>query len=533
MAQKDDKEGVASHVRMDVDDAHPGSDSASSFHVRMDGGGAAAADFVGHEGATAFSGTRVTTEADFLAEVDQALVAEGKIVIAEDRDKTTSGEMGNAEPQKGFNFQCSECQIWLRASECLILQKRPGQDTWGTRYQKCFNCCQARGPWAEEARAQGRSVPNPMFTWDGVKDKAATPNTVEPLVGVPGDPIDVKNKKHFKTRCAAAMCKLRREKGEDLRSLDTKQGKRTKAFQDLMMECVNDPKRRHMAYEDGRSYALSEIKSMVIRMAVDLQSMAPKKLAEAATIFDHYVGEKEKEHENLGYICQPQGKHLTAETVSYLHAITEKVSRFYVCRWKTCRFVGYNTSWISTDRSGGYQFRCPLCGEQFRANATGDHLVPAAFAFTAEMDGRVMYIFAEWPNSAEDDFFTKLTELTAGVDASTAAMSDEELHLEITRNVAAYQKSFMKECFTLSPQVVSRVEEINRNNHKKTWHMEHLQGGFQGTRYDFHERLTGVMSFDDAKRVVAMLNMAFARAKKKLADGTLDDQTKRLMEARL
>ena len=79
-----------------------------------------------------------------------------------------------------------------------------------------------------------------------------------------------------------------------------------------------------------------------------------------------------------GHLAAPTGVVVSDWQASYLDYVTKNVARLFISRWLTCRGLFRNRDWIATVENGGCQFRCPLCGEQFKANAIGDHFAPAA-----------------------------------------------------------------------------------------------------------------------------------------------------------
>jgi uncharacterized C2H2 Zn-finger protein len=104
-----------------------------------------------------------------------------------------------------------------------------------------------------------------------------------------------------------------------------------------------------------------------------------------------------------------------------------------------------NRCWISTDVYGGYQFRCPLCGEQFKAGAAGRHLVPAAHCFVFDFGGtqKEQYVLAEWPSSAEEDFSCKISEYVT--EEEDRQLTEEQLSMKLGELLVLPSRPWMRE----------------------------------------------------------------------------------------
>jgi hypothetical protein len=52
-----------------------------------------------------------------------------------------------------------------------------------------------------------------------------------------------------------------------------------------------------------------------------------------------------------------------AEKLQFLHEVSTNVSRFFICRHRTCGYYSYNTNWVQTKDLGHYM--CPMCGNRY------------------------------------------------------------------------------------------------------------------------------------------------------------------------
>ncbi len=57
----------------------------------------------------------------------------------------------------------------------------------------------------------------------------------------------------------------------------------------------------------------------------------------------------------------------------------------------------------------------------------------------------------------------------------------------------------------LSEAVKAHIKWVNANNTKKQWSYAHLEKGFMGGRYEWVDNHTPVLSYNDTKRVLALL----------------------------
>ena len=117
-----------------------------------------------------------------------------------------------------------------------------------------------------------------------------------------------------------------------------------------------------------------------------------------------------------------------AHALDYADKILPNMARYYICRRRDCAGIFKNIDWITTDaaivtalhtdedikESGGYQFRCPLCGEQHRQNyPASDTLIGANQVFTfTSASGTQRCILAEIPSAMEAGLLAAFTEAT-------------------------------------------------------------------------------------------------------------------------
>ena len=127
--------------------------------------------------------------------------------------------------------------------------------------------------------------------------------------------------------------------------------------------------------------------------------------------------------------------------------------------------------------------------------------------------GGVSYVLSEWPNSAEEEFVTKMLETGSGITEEWRSKSVEECVTCIFEMTWKKRHAFNWEPMAVSGYVSGHIDEINRqlkaaHSRKSPWDYTHLLGGFTGSRVAYTDGETVVLKSPEVRAMVSCVYVA-------------------------
>jgi len=195
----------------------------------------------------------------------------------------------------------------------------------------------------------------------------------------------------------------------------------------------------------------------------------------------------------------------------FLHSIGQNTMRFFCCRYIGCGYFGLNTSWASTVPSGGWQFACPMCGQQYRVGQTSTAVMPGHHVWYMKQEN--LLLISEWPASAEEDTLASLMAALAEDEiAEFIEMPEEEIEACVATLLKAKGAPHFMKPMKMPASTEAWFEGENQKRSKqKPWSWERLKSGFGGSFVKYVEGVTPVMKVDDTKRTLAAVKVLMTR----------------------
>ena len=393
--------------------------------------------------------------------------------------------------KKGQKYPCSECKTLKYQSGVLILQVDASVDWQGEIFMKCFECTSGEGPWG------GKSM------WEGMDKEAAARKFKKESDKQWRKRRNCKAQESEDLATMVIDCGGEQSETQVKRMDGTKSQKRAAYFAVSLAKVQEDPKNAQKSREVCKKWARSFVVTLVVQIGADVDPQVGLDLINELQL------NLSKEAE--GHMpTVPSGKVVDHWQLSYLDKLTKNTDRIFICRKIECRMMCSNSKWISTDSSGGYQFRCPACATQYSAGASGWDLIGANYAITWLHAGQVKYVLTEWPSSAEENFFVQLTEYTAGFTTEDLQLTPQEISAKLDSQLTPAGRPWMREKFDLKPETMKWIDEINRASTKKKWDYSKLRDGWFGARYAAD---APIMSYVATKHFIEMLALAWVKRK--------------------
>ena len=252
---------------------------------------------------------------------------------------------------------------------------------------------------------------------------------------------------------------------------------------------------------------------IVTALVVGLLKLTEEQNRKCREALDEWEQDWEKKAKDPEYIpdLDPQFKIQDSEA-QFLSEIVPGLDDFFLCRHRTCMFVGRNTDWVPNMMDS--QYACPMCGEQFRPwkeqpgyvksnkvlvmqQTTTDSkmmvLGPDAAATLQATEGAPNYIPGignyyifpiVWADTATQVLQNKFKSITANLDETLAQMTDNKARMEYVLD--SLQDKRPHALFT--PMQMSEVAKMNlddknqkASNPDRRWNYQRiLESGFLG-----------------------------------------------------
>ena len=399
---------------------------------------------------------------------------------------------------------CRECNEKLCRSEILLEartvdgQEDPFADKNGYLRGRCFTCVTGRGPRQDK---------------ETHKDLALADEDLE--LALERFHKQVKRKHDARTKAAANQLK-------NLRSA---------TFNDIM-----DFLKADLSTQAARGGAKSaKSKKQLVNLAYgwmrdaadairdQIKDMTQEQREHILKGQQRYEESVRKMAEGKDHVAVTDGLVLDQHALDYADHILPNYVRYYLCRRRNCLGVFRNIDWITTDvaivtalqagetvlpESGGYQFRCPLCGEQYRQDApAANAVIGANQLFMIQVRNQWRAILAQIPSAAEAGLLAAMTEAThdmmdpALASLNRAAQLKELLKVIQTKTVPVHMRA-MEVTF----EAKRKINTINESSTKKQWYYSHLKDGINGftLRDDGVKKLFGITSEGDVQSSLVM-----------------------------
>ena len=387
-------------------------------------------------------------------------------------------------------YSCCECKEMCHRVEFLITsvtadgKLAPGHDWQGALYGTCYICFRGRGPWQGEDGFRGRI---------GSED--------------------------FLQKPVRKMSKERHAMRKDVKDKDV-QRLRTARYDALLEEEMQKTDNQGVQKKQIRKTVVAFIKAMLEDAEATYVSLDPHLRARWNKVLVMY--EKVKVAESTADAIVTPGGEIIKENYQYLHRILKDTARFFLCRNIYCKdtngglgnFYGLNTDWIHTEDSGGGQYACPACGQQYRPGSTSCAVIKAHFAMVMMNTNSVM--LSAWPAGAEENAIANFMEIMAEHEMQVGfekyrGLPDDELKSVIVQFVknAAVPANFEKH--SLTTRVQKHIDwENSKRTSKKHWSYQHLKDGYVGTFVRVDET-TPIQTEEETKQMLAAIKVQSMR----------------------
>jgi hypothetical protein len=162
-----------------------------------------------------------------------------------------------------------------------------------------------------------------------------------------------------------------------------------------------------------RELAVKRHRIMCISFAAGIRDEpAPKNAARNLGTDDYFV-ELQRAADDPTYGGTIDGRVLCARDLSYFTSIAEGIELCFCCRNRDCLYFGLNSQWLQQGEK--YNFRCPICIDEYKPDSTKKGQVPFAFviSMTDLETGKKVQIPAVWPSSQDMGWLNKQIEVQA------------------------------------------------------------------------------------------------------------------------
>jgi hypothetical protein len=191
----------------------------------------------------------------------------------------------------------------------------------------------------------------------------------------------------------------------------------------------------------------------------------------------------------------------------FIDEILPGISRFYLCRHKTCGLITHSSSWVKAKENDYY--RCPKCTERYWPWKDTPGNMPAQTAVVIEHEGESTITLCTLPDTA-----TKNLEDLLKIDENDLREEVRGKDLDyIMEYVKGLNRSSIPTCFepmTLSDEARDTFAMLSvsqsEGRSKNTWPVDHLDEGFFGVCFQW----------DDANppRVMEFILRSLSRARR-------------------
>jgi len=174
----------------------------------------------------------------------------------------------------------------------------------------------------------------------------------------------------------------------------------------------------------------------------------------------------------------------------FIDEILPVITRFILCRHKTCGLITHASSWVKAAENEIY--RCPKCTERYWPWKSQAGYMPAQMVAVSEHGGKSTMFLCTWPDTA-----TQTLEDTLKIVAHNLR---EELRGKdidyIMECVKKMNRSSIPTCFEpmrLDEESRVKFAELPLSQSKggwgskNTWPVDHLDGGFHGVCFQWDD----------------------------------------------
>jgi hypothetical protein len=169
----------------------------------------------------------------------------------------------------------------------------------------------------------------------------------------------------------------------------------------------------HLSRTKQRELAVKRVEAMVLCIGASLAKMKPavKEAFVASTV--QYLKDIEARAEDPTKVAGHGLTSISYTDSTWLTQVAEGCWVSWVCRRKTCRWLGRNDMWIKHSTKEWY--RCPHCGHQYRPFVQDSELLDGQKAVTTinPLTQEVVTFLAKWPTHEEDSWLARAVEMKA------------------------------------------------------------------------------------------------------------------------
>jgi hypothetical protein len=208
-----------------------------------------------------------------------------------------------------------------------------------------------------------------------------------------------------------------------------------------------------------------------------------------------WVNELERKAQDPEYVPQllaptPEELFNDNKVLQFIDEILPGISRFFLCRHKTCGLITHASSWVKAKENDIY--RCPKCTERYRPWKMQSGYMPAQMVAVTEHGGTSSMVLCTWPDTA-----TQNLEDTLKIVAHNLR---EELRGKDINYIMDYVKNLSRSnipaCFEPMKldvwardtfRMLSLPQSEGGYGNKNTWPVDHLDGGFYGVCFKWDD----------------------------------------------
>ena len=326
----------------------------------------------------------------------------------------------------------------------------------------------------------------------------------------PDPPYTVKN---WRKACKARWNERAEKSGEHL-----KKRVRTIGWKQAVADVGKRPE--GVSRKEHRKTVIQASVQIVTALTIGFQKLKLEQKFKCMVALDEWDEEWEKKTADPEYIPELDSKFKIQDfEAQFLSELVPGTDEFFLCRQRSCLYVGLNTDWVTNKRRS--QYSCPMCGEQHRpwreqpgyvksnkvflvekaTKAQMMHVMgtdaPSILSATAGATQRSRpmgdhYVFPiVWTETATSALQNKFKSITGELDEKLAHIAEPRARMEyVLQSLSEKPPHSLFKKMEMSDVVVSNLEDKNRKagDPGRQWDYQPLlKSGFWGMHCKMHE----------------------------------------------
>ena len=271
-----------------------------------------------------------------------------------------------------FNRPCCDCKMFFNHKDLLINHDKPGEDFEGvTMWLVCIQCMHRRDAkgfliWKCRVVAENDEMEAILK-----KIQQGQLPSQDPTMPFNGNYINCEasiNIREWHSVCSYQWIVFK--------NFNAKYARRANRMAELS-QAIQEAN-PGISKKKARKQAANQILNFVKNYHEGYLALDEKTRTRVAEVWEKWASDRDaKVAGAMAEDLKPTLSDAAATAADHMDDINSKLSMRYVCRFIGCGFYGSNQSWASSVASGGYQFKCPKCGMQYRAHASSSALTRA------------------------------------------------------------------------------------------------------------------------------------------------------------